>query len=221
MNKVAIYVLILLIYLGLAKSFSTNELGLAYIKNVNSLSQIVEGTNLTAILTDTHSTGFLIKTYYQKYKIVYGLDTPKEIIVRTSRKFATENLTNIGLSLFRRYNKDELENTTPLPPGVIFIGDPAFGRWKYAPSGRKVWHFFKAYRNLPKDLGWDEFKPSKKFLELAQSHIGQNKAFYGENLEFGSKGYISQKSFPDYFERLNRPQKSFQDIILEYLKNNF
>ncbi len=221
MNKIAIYVLIILIYLGLAKGFSTNELGLAYIKNANSLSQIIEGTNLTAILIDTHATGFLIKTYYQKYKVIYGFDAPKEIIVRTSRKFAIDNIEHIGMSLFRRYNKEDVENTTPLPPGSLFVGDPSFGRWKYAPSGRKVWHFFKAYKSLPDQLGWQKFRPTKKFSEMVQSHIGQSKPFFGEELEFGTKGYISRESFPDYFERLNRPTKGFRDIILEYVRNNF
>lgn len=221
MNKVAIYVLLLLVYLGLAKGFSTNEMGISYIKNANSISKLVEGSNLTAILIDTHATGFFIKTYYQKFKIVYGFEPPREIIVRTSRKFALANKDNIGLSLFRRYSGSDVENSTPLPPGSVFIGDPSFGRWKYANSGRRNWQFFKAYRNLPKELGWGKFKASKKFFEKAQSYIGQNSAFYGENEEFGTKGSITIANFPDYFERVNRPEIGFKDIIVEYFKNNF
>ncbi len=221
MNKIAIYVLLILIYLGLAKGFSTNELGISYIKSANALSNIIEGKNLTAILIDTHATGVFIKTYYQKYKIVYGFEPSREIIVRTSRNFALKNKDNIGLSLFRRYERADIENTTPLPPGTLYVGNPAFGRWRYHPSGQKQWQFFKAYQSLPKELGWGEFRPSKRFYELTQSYIGQNKAFYGERNEFGTQGDITKANFPEYFERQNRPQKGFKDIIIEYFKNNF
>jgi hypothetical protein len=221
MNKIAIYVLLVLIYLGLAKGFSSNEMGIAFIKNSKGLSSLLNGNNLTAVLIDTHSTGYFIKTYYQKYRVISVPVSSQEIIVRTSRKFALKNINNIGLSLFRRYSSEDYEDTTPLPPGMIFVGDPQFGRWKYAPSGRKEWNFYPAYKELSSKLGWGKFKPSRKFYDVARDYIGQNKAYYGLSSEFGTEGEITKTNFIDYFERLNRPEIGVRDIIIEYFKKNF
>ncbi|MBL7664759.1 MAG: hypothetical protein JNM93_06465, partial [Bacteriovoracaceae bacterium] len=177
MNRIAFYVLLILVYLGLAKSFSSNELGIAYLKNASGLSKIVKGNNVTAILVDMHATGFIIKTYYQKYRLVYPFEKTKEIIVRVSRKFAHECKDFIGLSLFRRLEKESLENTTPLPPGSLFVGNTSFGRWKQLNSGHQGWVFFMAYSAIPRELGWLDFQPNTEFVDSLQTHLGQNKPF--------------------------------------------
>ena len=85
MNKIIVYCILLLFYLGLSKSLSPSEFGINYINSDSLLSQIVPGKPVSVILTDIHSTGFLIKTFYHKYKIVYGFQSYEELIVRTSR----------------------------------------------------------------------------------------------------------------------------------------
>ena len=70
LNKIIIYSLLLLTYLGLSKSLSPSEFGISYVFNEESLSSMIKGAPVSVILVDTHSTGFIIKTYYQKYKVV-------------------------------------------------------------------------------------------------------------------------------------------------------
>ena len=119
MNKIIVYCVLLLFYLGLSKSLSPSEYGINYINSNEALSRLVPGAPVSVILTDIHSTGFLIKTYYHKYKIVYGFQSFEELIVRTSRNYSINNQSHLGLSIFRRYREDELEDFTPLPPGSI------------------------------------------------------------------------------------------------------
>ena len=70
MNKLILYGILLLVYLGLSKSLSPGEYGIRYINKKEDLIDLIPGQPVSAILADMHSTGFLIKTYYQKYKIV-------------------------------------------------------------------------------------------------------------------------------------------------------
>lgn len=221
MNKLIIYSILLLFYLGLSKSLSPNEYGINYINNDESLSRLVPGAPVSVILTDIHSTGFLIKTYYHKYKIIYGFQSFEELIVRTSRSYSKKNQDNIGLSTFRRYVEAELEDFTALPPGSIFIGDKNFGNWVLDDSGDKTWKFFRVYRQLPLYLGWNEYVPTFRDFSKIKVHQDQNKTYFGSKSQFGTNGSITKKSFPNYFERLNADQVDLKSFVKHYMKENF
>ena len=220
MNKFVIYIFIVLIYLGLSKNFSPSEYGVAYIQNFEQLSAHIPGAPVTAILTDYHTSGFLIKTHYLKLKIVKGFESVDELILRTPSDFAEQNIRYIGLSIFRRFERDQIEDTTPLPPGSIFLNDREFGVWRNGPSGDKEWRFYRAYRNLPLYLGWGKYRPSYQFHEKAQVHIGQHKPFFGLYDNFGPEGELTRKNFPAYFQRKPK-QTNFKKFILDYFKENF
>jgi hypothetical protein len=221
MNKIALYILLVICYLGLAKSFSPTELGVSYITNREDLSLLANDAPVSVILTDMHSTGFIIKTHYHKYRVVYGFKAPDEIVVRASKKLTLENKKYIGMSVFRRNSRDLVDNFTPLPPGSLFVGDPAFGRWKMTNSGTKRWYFYRSYRSLPKLLRWGKFKPNIDFYNKVKAFIGQNKPFFGVNNEFGSMGSITKKEFPDYFDKNRIKNISFKKLMLDYIKENF
>ena len=72
MNKLIIYGILILTYLALSKSLSPTEYGIQYVNKKDDLAEIIPGKPVSTILIDIHSTGFIIKTYYQKFKIIYG-----------------------------------------------------------------------------------------------------------------------------------------------------
>jgi hypothetical protein len=220
MNKALIYIILVIVYLGLSKSFSPSEFGINYVLNEKSLAQLIKGKPVTVVLADMHSTGFIIKTYYHKYKVIYGFQSIEEIIVRTSRGFSQKHQAHIGLSIFRRQENAD-EDFTPLPPGILFVGDKRFGRWKLSDSGDKTWHFYRVYRNLPSYLGWGDFRPTQDFLKKAQYHITQKKPYFGLNQEFGTGGSLTRESFSQYFKR-ETPQKiNLKDFFSDYFRQNF
>jgi len=220
MNKLIIYIVLVLVYLGLSKSLSPSEFGVNYVFNQESLSKLIGAGPASVILTDTHSTGFIIKTYYHKYKVVYGFQSYEEIIVRTSSQFSTKHKNHIGLSIFRRFEDNKID-ITPLPPGSIFIGDRNFGSWKKNRLGSKTWTFYRVYRHLPNYLGWGEFKPTYKFYQEILIRMNNSKEFYGFNDEFGVKGEITRQYFTSYFQRSRDKKINFKNFFKDYLKRNF
>jgi hypothetical protein len=151
---------------------------------------------LTVILEDSFYTGFLIKTYYQKYRLLQGLQPVTHLIVRTTKDFWTKNIPFHGMSLFRRGEFQEHMSLTPMPPGTLYLGDPAYGKWTYDSSGQKFWKFHYAYREFPEYLGWGEWTPNYDFFDTSVLHENNNQSFLGLNKEFGIDGYISKKAFP-------------------------
>lgn len=221
MNKIITYFFLLLFYLTLSKSLSPSDLSLSYITNEKNLNEIIIGEPVTAILVDIHSTGFLIKTYYLKLKVVYALKAYEEVIVRTSRAFKEKYTPYIGMAIFRRASNQEVADYTPLPPGTVFIGDGDLGRWTQHPSGERVWKFYRVYRQLPIYLGWSDFLPTYSFYSKANIYQKQGKPYFGPNEEFGATGRITRNVFPNYFDRFKEQEMNFKKFITNYFQNNF
>ncbi|MGB0454098.1 MAG: hypothetical protein ACPGJV_10330 [Bacteriovoracaceae bacterium] len=205
MKTFSLYILLVLMFLGLTKSLSRSSKGTPYIVSEVTYSNFFRGGDLSVILIDSFKTGFLIKTYYHKYLVIRGFRSPKTVIVRTSRRHWERNQPNIGLSLFRRAERSNLESSIPLPPGSLYLGSPAYGTWERQPSGQRVWEFHRVYKQFPKFFGWGEFRPSKDFYIKLEQYKKDNRAFYGLNREFGTEGIITKEAFQ--YQRENRERK--------------
>ncbi len=219
MYKFFLYLILVILYLGLAKTLSPSEFGVQYLQNEKGFNKIISGNNTTVILIDTHATGFLMKTYYQKFRVISGYDNVEEIIVRTSKEFARKNLDNIGLSIYRK--SDSREEFTPLPPGSLYIGNTEFGDWKINKKGKIVWRFNRPLKNLPRYLGWGTFRPDVDFFQQLKVKQSLGEPFYGPNGEFGSSGFITRKEFPHFFNEERMKKVEMKTLLIEYFKENF
>jgi hypothetical protein len=219
MYKFFLYLILVILYLGLAKTLSPSEFGVQYLQNEKGFNKIISGNNTTVILIDTHATGFLMKTYYQKFRVISGYDNVEEIIVRTSKEFARKNLDHIGLSIYRK--SDSREEFTPLPPGSLYIGNTEFGDWKINKRGKIVWRFNKPLKNLPRYLGWGTFRPDVDFFQQLKVKQSLGEPFYGPNGEFGSSGFITRKEFPHFFKEERMKKIEMKTLLIEYFKENF
>ncbi|MCK5073575.1 MAG: hypothetical protein KAQ98_09135 [Bacteriovoracaceae bacterium] len=197
MNRISTYIFLTVVYLVLSMSFSHSEKRTFFIRNEKVFSNYFKGTPITVILVDAFRTGFLIKTYYHKYKIIHGFKVPEDKIVRISKEFWKKNLKNLGMSLFRRSEKGHLENVIPMPPGLLYLGDHFYGRWKYINSGEKIWVFHRGYKHFPDVFGWGDFVPNFKFFKKSKIAIENEKSFYGLHDEFGTNGNITKKFLVD------------------------
>jgi hypothetical protein len=219
MYKFFLYCMLVILYLGLAKALSPSELGVHYLQNEKGFSQLSNTPNTTFILIDTHATGFLIKTYYQKYRVISGYESVEDLIVRTSKEFAHRNMNNIGLSLYRR--TDTREEYTPQPPGSIYIGNPEYGSWRNTGKNSLEWRFNKTFKNFPKYLGWGEFRPNQEFYKEMQLKSKVGEAYYGPNKEFGTHGSVTKTAFPHFFKEDRRKKVEMKTLLIEYFKENF
>lgn len=195
MNRLSLFTLLVLIYLGLSKSFAPAERSTPYLVNDQVFASFFAGAPISVILTDRLQTGFLIKTYFLELRIVQGFKLPETLLVRTSYDFWKKNEKNLGMSIFRRDEKDGQTSSTPQPPGAIFLGDPSYGSWELAPSGNREWNFYNAYKYFPDYLGWGDYRPTESFWNALRLHESNNESFYGENNEFGTEGSVTSKVF--------------------------
>lgn len=218
MNRISIFVLLVLIFLGLSKSFSPSEKRAPFVENEKVLSALFPGSPLSIILLDSFQTGFLIKTYYQRYKIVHGFKAPETITVRTTRGYWNQVRPYLGMGLFRRSEREKEEETTPLPPGALYIGDPAYGYWDYRHSGEKIWVFHRAYRHFPAMFSWGDFTPTFQFYEEMLIHEKNNRPFVGLKNEFGIDGVITKKYLPVMSKVDNGPELTIQDHLYRYFQ---
>lgn len=219
MYKFFLYSMLVIIYLGLAKALSPSEIGVQYLQNEKAFSKIIKNPMTTVILMDTHATGFLIKTYYQKYRVISGFDTVEELIVRTSKEFARKNLPHIGLSLYRR--TEDKEEHLPLPPGSLYINNREFGEWRLTRKGVMKWRFNKSFKNFPRYLGWGKWRPDENFYQQMKASISLNQPFYGPDNEFGPKGRITRENFPHFFRSDRMKKVELKTLLIEYFKENF
>lgn len=220
MNKFSLYIILILLYVSLAKSFSPSEFGINYVHNEISLGSLIKDAPVSAILIDTHETGFLIKTYYHKYRIVYGFKNFDELIVRVSKSYFDKHKASIGMEIFRRF-ENLSEDYLTLPPGALFVGDKYFGLLKKDPKLGKKWDFHKVYQNIPEALGWGTWRPDENFIEELQRSASKDEIFYGLNKEFGPQGYITIKNFPNYFMKKNNQKQSLNSFYKKYLNQNY
>jgi hypothetical protein len=224
-GKFILYTLALLVYLTLSKIFSPSEYGISYILDEKDLAKLNNAPFISAILIDQHSTGFLMKTYYHKYRLIYSFKRPNDIIVRTSRQYFENHRDHIGLSLLRRNEYLNYMSYSPLPPGYIFLDNKDFGSWKSVKKGKefiKFWRFHRTYRTLYKKIGVDkDFVFTEDFYNQAKLADNTNTSFKGVNNNFGTRGKISQKAFPDYFQREKPKDINFKKFLLDYFKENY
>lgn len=196
MNRISLYIFLILVFLGFSKSFSPAEHNKHYIANEKVYPNYFIEEPITVILIDSFKTGFLIKTYFHKYLKVYAFGEPEELVMRTSKDYWKTHYKNRGMSLYRKEERKHKRSYTPMPPGSLFVGDPSFGHWVKENSGEQRWVFHRAYRDFPRVLGWGKFRPNKKFYTKMKSSLQQDVPFYGLNNEFGENGVLTNKFFP-------------------------
>lgn len=188
MNKISLYILLILIFLGLSKSFSPKLKNIDFIKNKDMFQIVVKDAPISLILKDSIEQGTFIKSYYQKYQIIHGFkpNDQKTVTFRTTKDFWEKNKKNIGMSLYRTEKAGAPGDTTPMPPGFLFIGDSAYGSWEKNKNGENVWIFQRSYGHFPKLFEWKNFKITKKLFLKIQEHKKKGTFFYGDKNQFKS-----------------------------------
>jgi len=188
MNKISLYILLILIFLGFSKSFSPKLKNIDFIKNKDMFQVFVKNAPVSLILKESFERGTFIKSYYQKYQIIHGFkpNDQKTVTFRTTKSFWEKNKKYIGMSLYRAEKSDSPGDTTPMPPGFLFIGDSAYGSWEKNKNGEKVWIFQRSYAHFPKLFEWKNFKITKKLFIKVQKHKKKGTVFYGDKNQFKS-----------------------------------
>ncbi|MDC1175273.1 hypothetical protein OAT67_07745 [Bacteriovoracaceae bacterium] len=209
----------ILIFLGLSKSFSPSSKKTDHIVNERVFSSYFKGSPIEVILVDRFKAGFLIKTYYFHLKVFHLFKPPESVTIRVGKKLWDQHNENLGLSIFRRDERKRKESLTPMPPGLLFVGNPSYGGWEYIESGAKQWRFYRAYRKFPEVFHWGKFRPTYDFYFRSKTYLENQQPFYGTNSEFGTKGPVS-KLLLDSIEskEFTPPSESFTEHLKTFFK---
>ena len=107
MNKISLYILLILIFLGFSKSFSPNLKNINFIKDERMFSKFIKDGPLSLILIESYEQGTFIKSYFQKYRVVHGFKPLNNqfIIFRTSKKFWEKGKTVLQKQSEKKYGK--------------------------------------------------------------------------------------------------------------------
>lgn len=212
MIKAFFYLFVFSFYLILSKTLSPDNSGLEYIKRSKDLNKYIKRYPSEVILLETLTKGFLIKTYYQRFKLVTPYNSPVEMIFRSRRSFAENNKKYKGMSVFRKKSTNEYESL-PMPPGTLFIGNQQYGRWRFK-EGEQKWTFYNAYALLPRFFNWKDFRPSKKLYKKILSYKAKNIPYTGN--EFKEKNIKSNEK-----KIKVRNKYPFRGLLTQYLKTNY
>lgn len=220
MNKIALYIFIVLIFLAAIRGFVPDFKSKSYIEDESSYLKIFKDAPVSAILLDAYEMGFILKSYIHSYRVFKVFERSRTITFRVSHDYFQKTLGYIGLSLFRRSEgEDDRGSTVPVPPGSLFVGKPSYGSWRYKRGEReKVWVFYRRYRYFNQEFFWGDFLPNRDFYRALNRSLEENKVFRGLNNEFGSEGVLTQSrlslnwyknqnkkySFGDYFNMLSK-----------------
>ena len=178
------------------------------LRNYQSFPAMIPGKPVSAILVDSYTRGLFIKTYYLKFRIVYAFKPSETWILRTEKRFAADNLKNIGMSLF---NRDENGRLTllPTPPGFMYVGNSEYGYWSFIDSVARIWIFHTGYGHFYTDFAWGDYASIEVDYEKALQYQEVGKPFYGINNSFGFDGNVTQAGFSDYFDENRKNSMSF------------
>ena len=217
MNKISLFLFTVLLFLGASRGLNPYGKEEFFLTGPRSFRNLYPEGPVEILLVDSFYMGVVFKTYFHKYRIVYGYQKHKEVVARIPKSYWTKYRPYFGMSIFRRPELFAPE-FTPMPPGMVFIGDPTFGRWVKQRKGRKgkrVWQFNQLGRAFPKTLGWGDFAPTLNFYETAKIYQSKKQPFFGKNQEFGLEGSVSVASFGSLVDE--EPTKPFE-LVTYFLK---
>ena len=212
MNRLSVYIFLIIVFLGLSKNQNFNLEGQQIIiKDSESLSKIFKMRPLSIVLMDYFSTGLIIRTYYHKYRFIQEQKAFQTVTIQVSRNFFNKNRNNIGMSIFRKNIRGQ-EGHLVAPPGALFIGNTIYGAWKKnLEIPGEEWIFYPPYKDLQVGLGLEDYVITKPFYEQVRYNIILNRPYYGPDQEFGINGSVSKKKFPDFFRRKKKVNPSLKE----------
>ena len=85
--------------------------------------------------------------YFHKYLVQEGGDTHESDWTEVTEDFFFANIDNLGMDVESKpYGSFESEKLThAAPPGMAFVGNPHYGRWRTDGSGGSVWTWIGPY----------------------------------------------------------------------------
>lgn len=135
--------------------------------------------------------------FFHKYTVIIN-DKKTEQWEEVSEETFDKNADNLGMAILTKaYGKYEDEkNTIATPPGLDFVGNPAYGEWKQDSSGNSFFHYYGMY-SLFNDLSGNRYSRDY-YNDYDRNYRGSRPYYsggYGTNSEETRKKYSSSSMY--------------------------
>lgn len=247
MSRFIFFLTIAFVYLALLHAYSPLERQIIDVKDYQGLLKEVKATAdfnenhpYSMILVDVYKEGVFIKTSYIRIKLVSPFHDSIFLTYKVNSSYYHYLKPYIGYEVLHHKPESAMPMNTILPPGFSFVGNPVLGYWRKK-SGTKYWAFYRFYKDLYQELGWDtpvgDYRPDvtsyrslrklsvsnkqyqidyPKPQNLNYTRDRENIIMYAGNY-FGFQGYHTPYLAQSFIERLNREQwSSFGNLISSY-----
>ncbi|MEH0020948.1 MAG: hypothetical protein V6Z89_14935 [Desulfobacter sp.] len=85
------------------------------------------------------------ETYYHKYLQESGGETEETGWIKVNPSFYAQNIDNLGMAIMSKPYGVFEPDPQAAPPGMAYVGNPAYGEWKTDENGENFWSWYGRY----------------------------------------------------------------------------
>lgn len=119
----------------------------------------------------------------------------------------------LGMTLLSKQAGEEISQAH-YPPGYQYVGDARYGEWRSDDSGNSFWAFYGRYALMSHLFGalqgpvyrgdWDGYRDYRRQYRQqgwGRTSSGPTRGYYGGNRQYGTRGTVTQRTNPTFFQR--------------------
>ncbi len=188
------------------------------------------------ILDDMREDGNFFTEYFHRYKLVWAESLPDEAGGELSLQDRTTEWIQVPETVYGRYEPflgmtllskqaDDEISSAHFPPGYQYVGDTRYGEWRTDNSGNSFWSFYGKYALMSHLFGalqgpvyrgdWDGYRDYRRQYRQAgwgradrRTSSGPIRGYFGSNRQYGTRGTVTQRTNPTFFQRQQARQAS-------------
>ncbi len=83
--------------------------------------------------------------YFHKYILETNGETSETDWEKVTPSFFEQNINNLGMAILSKPYGEFEPDTMAAPPGIAYVGNPAYGEWKKGENGENFWSWYGRY----------------------------------------------------------------------------
>ncbi len=135
--------------------------------------------------------------YFHKYLMVENAQTSETGWEAVDPFFYAQNLENLGMAILSKPYGEFEPDPQAAPPGMAYVGNPAYGKWKKDENGNSFWSWYGKYAFFSNLFFFPAHHYSYGSWNRWNTDYRYKKPYYGQTQKgytFGSRGSRMQHS---------------------------
>ncbi|WDP91378.1 MAG: hypothetical protein HUN04_17395 [Desulfobacter sp.] len=136
--------------------------------------------------------------YFHKYVQESNGETAETDWVKVNPSFFDQNLDNLGMAVLSKPYGEFEPDTQAAPPGMAYVGNPAYGEWKKDENGENFWSWYGRYAFFSNLFFFPPYYYHYGSWNRWHTGYRYKKPYYGKNKSgkpiFGTRGTKIKKT---------------------------